>query len=124
MSHTHVPTESRPGHIAIIADRELYKDVNAVTRGWQENPVEFDSVFNQSRHTWSWGSPDILPMFAKGAAKGRVHTYMYESEAEDFADNNASRLDSWVFSEVECFFHNTSREDVALAKALPSFPGY
>ena len=80
--------------------------------------MEFDSVFNRSRHTWSWGSPDILPMFAKGAAKGRVHTYMYESEAEDFADDDASRLDSWVFSQVEHFFHNTSREDVALAKAL------
>ena len=36
-----------------------------VAQGWSDNPVEFDHVLNRSRHSWAWGSPDIVPMFAR-----------------------------------------------------------
>ena len=74
---------------------------NVLLAGWKENPVEFDSVFNESRYTWSWGSPDILPMFAKGAHDGHVHTLSYSADAEDFGGADSSKLDTWVFDRVK-----------------------
>ena len=47
--------------------------------------MNFDSVFNQSSKTFSFGSPDILPMFALGASDQKVETFMFDAHMEDFA---------------------------------------
>ena len=90
--HTRVPTESRPGHVALIAG--FYEDVSAVTTGWTTNPVNFDSVFNQSRHTCSYGASD----------PNRVEMFMYGAEEEDFSKDDSSHLDTWVFDRFEQLF--------------------
>ncbi|XP_076638024.1 GPI ethanolamine phosphate transferase 1 isoform X7 [Colletes latitarsis] len=97
VSHTRLPTESRPGIVAICAG--LYEDPSAIFKGWKENPVDFDSVFNQSHLSWAWGSPDIIPMFTKVNAKGNIHGDSYPHEWQDFdiIQGKIWRLDSWVF---------------------------
>ena len=105
--------------------------------GWTENPVDFDTVFNASRNTWSWGSPDILPMFAKGSQKvgvsqdrgpfsrpnPKVHIDTYDAKFEDFSSSvDPSATDSWVFDKVDEFFDRAryirSREDQDLRLKL------
>ncbi|KAK3719319.1 Glycosyl phosphatidyl inositol anchor synthesis [Vermiconidia calcicola] len=107
ISHTRVPTESRPGHVALIAG--LYEDVSSVTTGWKLNPVNFDSVFNRSSHTWSWGSPDILPMFSTGAVPGRVEDATYGADFED-SSMDAMKLDIWVFDRVRQLFKDAETD--------------
>ena len=95
-----------------------------IISGWTENPVDFDTVFNASRNTWSWGSPDILPIFAKehgnpntSSDRGpftrvnpKVHMKTYDSEFENFASHSdPSDTDSWVFDEVDDFFERALR---------------
>lgn len=111
ISHTRVPTESRPGHVALIAG--FYEDPSAVFKGWKDNPVEFDSLFNRSYVTYAWGSPDILPMFKKGAVEGRVNIAMYSAGEEDFSGRNSSaaNLNTWVFDKVKLFFESAKSDN-------------
>lgn len=112
VSHAHIPTESRPGHVALIGG--FYEDVSAVTKGWKANPVEFDHLFNQSRRTYGWGSPDIVPMFSDNTE--HMIGESYAPELEDFG-NEGSHLDTWVFEKMLALFEK-AEEDEGLRREL------
>ncbi|KFB53214.1 AGAP003222-PA-like protein [Anopheles sinensis] len=121
VSNTRVPTESRPGHVALLGG--VYEDPSAVFKGWKENPVEFDSVLNRSSVSYCWGSPDIVNMFSHGAIKGRVHTATYHSGREIFSQTaNTSLLDIWVFDRVRQFLvSDEARKEVFSRKKVILF---
>ncbi|KAF3796567.1 GPI ethanolamine phosphate transferase 1 [Nymphaea thermarum] len=112
VSHARPPTESRPGHVAIIAG--FYEDPSAVTKGWKANPVEFDSLFNRSKHTFAFGSPDIIPIFC--AALPHSTRKSYPHEFEDFA-SDASFLDEWSFDQFRALL-NKSNDDPKIKQLL------
>lgn len=102
VSHTRVPTESRPGHIALMAG--LYEDPSSVTRGWKENPVEFDTIFKHSTKTYAWGAHDVLHIFNKWSQADDENRLFFDAYNHDLDFSNTANtieLDEWVFERVE-----------------------
>ncbi|KJA22870.1 hypothetical protein HYPSUDRAFT_40657 [Hypholoma sublateritium FD-334 SS-4] len=109
ISHTRVPTESRPCHVALIGG--MYEYVSSVLLGWKTNPAEFDSVFNQSKTTFSFGSPDILPLFSRSASPGVVRTWSYEENDIDYT-KDATSLDLWTLNNFRRLFENATTDPI------------
>lgn len=110
ISQTQVPTESRPGHVAVIAG--FYEDPSAIAKGWKENPVDFDSVFNQTSYTWCWGTYDIVNIFTKANVDDHIIVHDFDPYDQSFStDKNTTFLDAWVFDNVKQFFDKANHDD-------------
>ena len=100
-------------------------------------------MFNRSSTTFAFGSPDILPIFAHGAIPGRIHTWSYGENDEDFTKGvyrrmfeelsqrselrwfaEASTLDTRVLEHLETLFQTATSDpslDVELRQEKPVF---
>jgi GPI ethanolamine phosphate transferase 1 len=78
ISHTRVPTESRPCHLAMLGG--FYEDMSNIFTGWKENKETFDTVFNKTKYVLQMGSPDVLNIF-KGS---NIESYSYDASFEGF----------------------------------------
>ena len=119
VSHTRVPTESRPGHVAIFAG--FYEDVSAVAKGWRENPVEFDHVFKRARFSFLMGAPEIMHLFKRNEDDGRdsIWSDSFDPGLVDFGIKDAKIQDKWTFDRFEKLFEE-SKKDSVLERRLKS----
>lgn len=71
--------------------------------------MEFDSLFNESRYTWAYGSEDIVPMFKLGASGSdeRIFVECYSSEEQKF-EKSPDWMDVWVHDKVKELLGNAT----------------
>lgn len=107
VSHAAVPTATRPGHVAITAG--FYEDPTSVAKDLQGNAVLFDTVFNESRYTWSWDTPDFLGTVTRGK-EDRMFSKKYPGDMKWLAGLDAGEMDSWVFDGVHELFVGAKKD--------------
>ncbi|XP_065321681.1 GPI ethanolamine phosphate transferase 1-like [Gordionus sp. m RMFG-2023] len=116
VSLTHVPTESRPGHVSIFAG--IHEDITSIFKGWKENANTFDTIFNESFYSWSWGSPDIMNIINKHTSNHNSETFSYQSSFQDFSMSDSYYLDQWVFDKVKYFLEIEVHKNQTLNMSL------
>ncbi|TGZ74572.1 hypothetical protein CRM22_000862 [Opisthorchis felineus] len=103
LSHTRVPTESRPGHIAMLGG--FYEDVASITKGWQANAVEFDSILNRSQRAWAWGTHEVVQAFGLNTVN-LVMAKSSPSELSDLVKHSISDIDRWTVDQFLAELYN------------------
>jgi len=106
ISHAHVPTESRPGHVAMFAG--IYEDPSAVTTGWKANAVGFETIFDYTSSAWAFGNRDITALLEKPASP-QIETDSYGVQRTEFA-GDLHGPDDWSIDRVGKLLAQANRD--------------
>ena len=90
VSHTKVPTETKPNFIAMFSGH--YSDASLALKDLYSKKVPFDSIFNESNHAWGIGNDGCI---FKEVAK-QMDCVPFKS-IEDFSDNQSEKNDYKIF---------------------------
>ena len=112
VSHTRVPTETRPCLVAIGSG--FYEDVSSALNGFKENPIDFDSFYNESDVAIGIGNG--AKVFVKSAKNMKL--FVNDSIYQNFDSKESYRLDEWVFNTTHKLLETTVKSDRILYEIL------
>ncbi|KAL3279530.1 hypothetical protein HHI36_017039 [Cryptolaemus montrouzieri] len=103
VSHARLPTESRTNHVAILGG--INEDPSAVFKKFQEFPVDYDSVLNESKNAWIIGTRDIIKLF-------QLKDQMKHLRTITLATGKNENADAWVFNEMTSLLNNSNHSQL------------
>ena len=110
VSHTEMPTESKPGFTAICSGH--FEDASLALQDLSNSDILTDSIFNQSNHAWGIGVDSC--MFC-GVAKN-MECVPFKGK-QDYNDKECEKNNYLVFDTMINLF-NKAKTDVELNKNL------
>ncbi|WAR02568.1 PIGN-like protein [Mya arenaria] len=114
VSWTGMPSATRPGHVAMTAG--FFEDPTSVAKDISGGAIDFDTVFAETRYTWTWDTPKFLNKVADYHPE-RIFSEQFPSEQKYLAGIDPKDMDSWVFDEVKKFM-DQAKTDEDLRKKL------
>ncbi|XP_052267715.1 GPI ethanolamine phosphate transferase 1-like [Dreissena polymorpha] len=113
LSFAGIPSATRPGHVAMTAG--FFEDPTSVGKDIGGGSIDFDTVFAETKYTWTWDTPKFLDHVALDHPD-RIFSKQFPGERKYLAGINPKDMDSWVLDEVSKFLKRAETDDTLQGK--------